>query len=109
MVPLCTFPNSTGKTCGSPALSGRNHCYFHNPGRRVSGPRRPTGRRGYRGYSLYRKLPGMRREQAIPIWNHVVQAALKREIPSEWVLKIMQRYAARMNELGAATQQHLQQ
>ena len=51
----------------------------------------------------------MRREQAIPIWNHVVQAALKREIPSEWVLKIMQRYAARMNELGAATQQHLQQ
>ncbi|MBV8674107.1 MAG: hypothetical protein JOZ33_11780, partial [Acidobacteriaceae bacterium] len=80
MVPLCTFLNSTGKTCGSPALSGRNYCYFHNPGHRVSGPRRRTTRPGYRWYSLYRKLPAIRREEAVPVWNHVVEAALKHEI-----------------------------
>ena len=106
MVPLCTFPSSTGKPCGSPALRGRNHCYFHNPSRRVSGPRRPTTRAGYRWYSLYRKLSKMRPEQAIPTWNYVVEAALKHEISKEWVFKIMKRYAARVNELKAATQQH---
>ena len=47
----------------------------------------------------------MRPEQAIPIWNHVVEAALRHEISKEWVLKIMKRYAARVNELGAAMQQ----
>ncbi len=104
IVPLCTFPSSTGKTCGSPALRGRNHCYFHNPSRRVSGPHRPTTRAGYRWYSLYRKLPKMRLEQAIPIWNNVVEAALKHEISKEWVFKLMKRYAARINELGAAAQ-----
>ena len=102
MVPLCSFFNSTGQPCSSPALRGRNHCYFHNPTRRVSGPRRRTTRAGYRWYSLYRKLPAMRPEQAIPTWNHVVEAALKHEISQEWVFKIMERYAARMNQLGAA-------
>jgi len=105
VVPLCTVPNSTGKTCGSPALRGHTHCYFHNPSRRVSGPRRPTTRAGYRWYSLYRKLPAMRPEQAIPTWNHVVDAALKHEVSREWVFKIMKRYAARVNELGAAMPQ----
>jgi hypothetical protein len=104
VVPLCTFPNSAGKSCGSP-LRGRNHCYFHNPARRASGPRRPTTRPGYRWYSFYHKLPKMRPEQAIPTWSHVVEVALKHEISKEWVFKIMQRYAARMNELGAAIQQ----
>ena len=105
MVPLCTFPNSTGKTCGSPALRGRKHCYFHNPSRRVSGPRRPTTRPSYRWYSFYRKLSNMRPDQAISTWSYVVEAALKHEISQEWVLKIMNRYAARVNELGAAMQQ----
>jgi len=105
VVPLCTFPNSTGKPCGSPAVRGRNHCYFHNPSHRVSGPRRPTTRASYRWYSFYRKLSKMRPEQAIPTWNCVVEAALKHEISKEWVFKIMKRYAARMNELGAAMQQ----
>ena len=101
MVPLCTFPNSAGKICGSPALRGRDHCHFHNPARPVSGPRRPTTRPAYRWYSLYRSLQNMPPEQAIPTWNHVVQAALKHEISQESVFKIMKRYAARVNELGA--------
>ena len=105
MVPLCTLPSSTGKPCGSPALRGRNHCYFHNPSRRGSGPRRPTTRPSYRWYSFYRKLPNMRPDQAISTWSYVVEAALKHEISQEWVLKIMKRYAARVNELGAAMQQ----
>jgi hypothetical protein len=46
----------------------------------------------------------MRLEQAIPIWNNVVEAALKHEISKEWVFKLMKRYAARINELGAAAQ-----
>jgi len=101
MVPLCTFPNSAGNTCASPALRGRNHCYFHNPARRVSGPRRPTSRASYRWYRLYRQLPGMRPEEAIPVWNHVVAAVLNHEISKEWVLRIMNRYTARVSELGA--------
>jgi hypothetical protein len=105
VVPLCTQTNSAGKTCASPALRGRNHCYFHNPARRASGPRRPTTRPGYRWYSLYRKLSKMRPEQAIPIWNQVVEAVLKHEISREWVLRIMKRYTARVTELGAARQQ----
>ena len=47
----------------------------------------------------------MRPEQAISTWSYVVEAALKHEISQGWVLKIMNRYAARVNELGAAMQQ----
>jgi hypothetical protein len=101
VVPLCTFPNSNGKTCGSPALRGRDYCHFHNPARRVSGPRARTTRPGYRWYALYRKMPRMRAEEAIPLWNQVAEAALNREIPQEWIFKIMNRYTARVTELGA--------
>ncbi|HZD50185.1 MAG TPA: hypothetical protein VE178_15695 [Silvibacterium sp.] len=105
MVPLCTFPNSTGKTCGSTALRGRDYCYFHNPARRVSGRRYPTTRPAYRWYALYRKIPQLRPEQASPVWNQLAEAALNHEISQEWLFKILKRYNLRVMELGAQMRQ----
>ncbi len=100
MVPLCTLPNSTGKTCGAPAIRGRHFCYHHDPARRVSGPRRPATRKSYRWYALYRSISRMRPNQAIAVWTEVVEAVLNHEISQEWVLRIMDRYTRRCTELG---------
>jgi hypothetical protein len=106
MVRLCTFPNSKGKTCGSPALRGRDHCYFHDPARRISGPRRPTTRSSYRWYGFYRKISGMRPEEAIPMWNQVMEAVLNHQMSQEWLFKITNRYTARVRGLGTLMRQH---
>jgi hypothetical protein len=42
----------------------------------------------------------MRPEQAFPVWNQVAEAVLNREISQEWVFRIMNRYTARVMELG---------
>ena len=109
MVPLCTFPNSTGKSCGSPALRGRDHCYFHNPARRLSGPRHPTTRPSYRWNALYRKIPRMRPEQAIPVWNQLAEAALDQQISQEMLFKILNRYNQRVIELGVQIRAEMRQ
>jgi len=101
MVPLCKHVLPSNKTCASPALRGRHFCHFHDPGRRFSGPRRPTTRSSYRWYGFYRKISRMRPEQAIPVWNQVVEAVINHEISQEWVFRIMDRYTARVAELGA--------
>lgn len=43
----------------------------------------------------------MRPEQAFRVWNEVAEAVLNHEIPREWVFRIMDRYTARVVELGA--------
>jgi len=106
VVPLCRHVLRTNKTCGSPALRGQYFCYFHHPSRRVSGPRRPSSRRSYRWYALYRKIPTLRPEQAIPVWNQLVEAVLSRQISQEMLFKIMNRYTHRMMELGAQIREH---
>ena len=100
MVPLCTFVHPTGKTCASPALRTRDHCYFHNPQRRVSGPRHPTTRAGYRWHSLYRKIPTLRREQLMPIQTRLVTAAINHTIPREMLFRILDRLNRRVVEIG---------
>ncbi|HEX3470774.1 MAG TPA: hypothetical protein VHT28_06265 [Silvibacterium sp.] len=100
MVPLCTFIHPNGKTCASPSLRTRDYCYFHNPSRRVSGPRQPTRRTGYRWYLLYRKIPTLRREQVIPLQTELVTAVSEHQIPREIFFKIMPRFNRRIVELG---------
>jgi hypothetical protein len=106
MVPLCRHLLSSNKTCGSPALRGQYFCYHHHPSRRLSGPRRPTTRSSYRWYAFYRKISTMRPEQALTVWNQVAEAVLNHEISQEWVFRIMNRYTARVRELGAQMRQH---
>jgi hypothetical protein len=45
----CTYIFPDGHTCGSPALRGQYHCYFHHPSRR---PTNPYPRRTQRGFAL---------------------------------------------------------
>ena len=99
MVPLCTFVHPSGKTCASPAVRGRGHCYFHNPARRVSGPRRPTTRPGYRWYSFSRKISRMRLQEAVPVWCQLVEAVINHEIPRERLFRIFNRYNRRVMAL----------
>src|ERR1700751_5833180 len=105
MVPLCRHLLSSNKTCGSPALRGQHFCYHHHPSRRLSGPGHPTTRSSYRWYAFYRKISRMRPEQAIAVWNQVAEAVLNHEISQEWVFRIMNRYTARVMELGAQMRQ----
>jgi hypothetical protein len=100
VVPLCTFVRPNGKTCASPALRRQSHCYFHNPRRRVSGPRHPTSRTGYRWYSIYRRIPSLRRDQVMPLHTQLLDAVINNEIRQETLFKILNRLNDRVVELG---------
>jgi hypothetical protein len=100
VVPLCTFVHPNGKTCASPALRHQSHCYFHNPRRRISGPCHPTSRLGYRWYSIYRKIPSLRREQVMPLHTQLLEAVINNEIRQETLFKILNRLNDRVVELG---------
>ena len=100
MVQLCTFVHANGKTCGSPALRNQHHCYFHNPSRRFSGPRHPTTHAGYRWYSLYRKIPILRRDEIVPVQTELVTAAINRQITQRMLFRILNRLNRRIMELG---------
>ncbi len=47
----------------------------------------------------------MQSEEAFRVWNQVAEAVLNHEISQEWVFRIMNRYTARVTELGALMRQ----
>ena len=59
----------------------------------------------YRWYAFHRRISRMRPEQAIAVWDQVAEAVLNHEISQEWVFRIMNRYTARVMELGARMRQ----
>ncbi|HYH00684.1 MAG TPA: hypothetical protein VD837_16245 [Terriglobales bacterium] len=56
IVPQCHHRKDNGIRCGSPALRGRDFCYFHDRQRRDHPTRRPRTNTRYRDIMQFRAL-----------------------------------------------------